>query len=209
MHRSLQRRGVSLMSLTFYDVLVFSQKLSPCVLVYLPVNAFGSTLFTLSQCSIVLLMWLRLRPHHGSRARSTALLMFTCVFGLQSYVLVGAASWSTAAAQSPVESWAYAFHAAMFCYVVCCIAWCCGQVAYCVFHILRGPVMAKRRSVSLRKSDLTAAVWIEELARYGDATVSSAMPARPTMSRASLRREQVSVGVSAAGTPSLTLEQEL
>ena len=169
LHAYTAKRGVALVNFTAYDVFVFCQKLAPCMLPYSAWQAYGSTLFTLTLTLLAFLAWLRLRVKslHGSKhSRSAALVQFSCVFGLQAYVLIGEARWFNAAVVSPVDRWRHGFHVAMFVYLVGGITWCIARVCLRWYWIVRGPLMAKRQVGALHKTTLSQHIWVDEMASY-------------------------------------------
>ena len=170
LHCRTSRQGIALVHYGVYDMFVYAQKLAPCALTYTRWQAYGSTLFTLTLTAVVFAAWLKLRvqSHQGRRhVRSTALLMFTCVFGLETYVLIGEAQWFNTAVAGPVTHWQRGFHVAMLVYVVLCITWCVTQVALRLRRIVRGPALTSRpNKATVRTSTPTAGVWVREMAAF-------------------------------------------
>ena len=198
LNRYTSRQSVKIIDYTVYDLLTFCQKLAPCFLVYTSWRAYGSTLFTLTLTVVVFIAFLRLRvnANTGSRhSRSTALLLFSCIFGLQAYVLVGEARWFHATLPSPVDGWRHGFHVAMFVYVVCCIVWVLYRVAERLVWIVRGPEMAQRKASAVHRLRKNMAAWTKELPGFAAKSTVVAF-AKPAVSGADSQRQQRVASVS-------------
>ena len=160
------RQGVTLSYLKRYDAVVYTQKLAPCLLLYSGWNAYACALFTFAHCSVVLMVWLRLRPHHRTGSRNTALLLFTCVLGLQTYMVVDAARMVDVVARGPVAPWHHAFNIAVFCYVFGVTAFCLACAVWDGVRLMRGPVTKPRRAAVMRKSDQNYGLWVSVLGSF-------------------------------------------
>lgn len=184
-------RGTAIVSYSGYDLMVFSQKLVPCLLAYSGIGTYTATLVTMALCMFVFLLWLRIRPlQHSSQSRGIALMQFSCVFGLQVYMILGSVQPAAVSAPESIGSWRHGFQVAMFCYVTCCIAVSLARVGWYLRLLMTGP-KSKKRVASFHKSQLNESLWILELERF------SAV-ARQTVSS---RRDRVSSIVSTAKTP--------
>ena len=161
-------RGYKLVTFKVYDVVVFSQKLGMCLLMSAGIDAYGVIVITASHTVLALMTWLRLRPHRIPIVRQNALLLYTCVLGLQSYCLLAATRWS---ARSPTSSWRYGFNVFMFCYVVGCIVWCCASIVRCVVVMIRGPTVGPRKAAAMVKTQFSNGIWVSELDGYSSHTV--------------------------------------
>lgn len=179
MNQCTKARGVQLVTYSIYDVVVLSQKLVLCSLMSPELrsrlNAFGSLIITLCHSIVALLLWLRLRPHRTPQTRHIALLLCSCVIGLQAYCLVAATRWDASSVlRSPTSPWRFGFNVTMFCYVVGCIAYCLVSVVRSALAVIRGPTVAHRRQKSFRKTVLTERVWVDDLAVSGFTTSAAA-----------------------------------
>ena len=178
-----------------FDCAQFSQKLVLCLLLRSGLDDYGCVIVTLSHTVVVFLLWLRLRPHRTAHTRTIALLLFSCVAGLQVYSLVNATR-STAAA-SMTDSWRFGFNVAMYCYVVCCIGYCLASAAQCAVAGIRGPRMTRRRLNSMHKSQLNHSVWVAELDGVSANAAARQRPSIKWESRATSRRSRVTSITSA------------
>ena len=196
------KRGVALITYTRFDTAMFSQKLVLCMLLQSGLDEYGSVIVTVSHTVLVLLLWLRLRPHRHAQTRAIALTMFSCVAGLQVYLLVNATRYATASATKTASTWRFGFSASMFCYVVCCIVYCLTSVGWCAVQVVRGPVMTKRRQHSMHKSQLNHGVWVAELDAYSAGAVSRPrLSMRPASEQLSIRHRVASITSSAVNHP--------
>ena len=158
------------MKYTVFDAALFSQKLVLCLLLSTGIDEFGSLVVTLSHSMLVFLLWLRLRPHRHPHMRSIAMLLFSCVIGLQVYSLVSVAGLAplTVAQHGSSSSgtWHRGFSTAVFCFVVCCMVYCLASVGWITVKVIQGPVMMQRQVKSMHKSQLSHGLWVAELGSY-------------------------------------------
>ena len=164
------------------DTAYFSQKLAMCLLLRSDLDEYSSVVVTLSHTAFVFLLWLRLRENRGTQTQGIALLLFSCVIGLQIYSLVNAARYartiSTVAGTNPSagvhgtssSAWQFGFNIALFCYVVGCIAFCSSSAAWCLMKTIRGPVTRKRLQKAMLKSHLNHSLWVTTLPGHSKRT---------------------------------------
>ena len=155
------------MTYTLFDVALLSQKLVLCLLPHLGLDAYGSLIVSLVHTIAVFMLWLRLRPHSEPHLRQIALLMFSCVLGLQVYCLVAATRWDASlVSRSPTSVWRFGFNVTMFCYVVGCIGYCLSSVVRSAVKIMHGPRIARRSLRTTPKSSMNSRTWVNELDGY-------------------------------------------